>query len=469
VGDRRGGGWRRTDLSVALLAAARGDHQRAAEAAHATIDEVAGGPLVRWSHAVSFSVPVLVTCGQPARARAALDHLLDNWIDGYDASRPLALRAWLRRADGDAGAWDDLAAAWSAADDQVRHLVRREWLRLEPLLSEALSEGVLTPDEVVAAIEGAWPGGERLLTLTEHPLPAVRRAALRAAASSGRTEVGDRLRELAADQDAEVAAAAAQAVARRSADPLPLVFRTLGGFELRRGSWAVDSAAWGRPAVARLVRFLLVHRDGAADEELFEAFWPGRSEAAARRSLQVAVSRARTVLDAGGDGSAIVAVPGGGYRLALRDADQVDADEFIAAADRALRATGPERRPMLESAAALWRGTPLPDDRWEPWAAAWRERLEERMGDVLAALTAEHREQGDHAAAAQTARRHAELDPLNELAHQELMLAYARTGRRAHALRQFLACRRALVDDLGVEPSQRTRDVHARILAGEPV
>ena len=60
-------------------------------------------------------------------------------------------------------------------------------------------------------------------------------------------------------------------------------------------------------------------------------------------------------------------------------------------------------------------------------------------------------------------------DPLNEDAHRQLMLTYARTGRTSQALRQFLECRRALVVELGVEPSEETSRLQARILAGESV
>ena len=49
------------------------------------------------------------------------------------------------------------------------------------------------------------------------------------------------------------------------------------------------------------------------------------------------------------------------------------------------------------------------------------------------------------------------------------MLAFARTGRASLALRQFLACRRSLVVELGVEPSDETSRLQAQILAGEPV
>ena len=41
------------------------------------------------------------------------------------------------------------------------------------------------------------------------------------------------------------------------------------------------------------------------------------------------------------------------------------------------------------------------------------------------------------------------------------MVAYARGGRRAHALRQYLECRKRLVEDLGVEPSAATDETAA--------
>ena len=49
------------------------------------------------------------------------------------------------------------------------------------------------------------------------------------------------------------------------------------------------------------------------------------------------------------------------------------------------------------------------------------------------------------------------------------MVGYARAGRRGHALRQYLACRRALVDGLGIEPAQETAALQRLILAGEAV
>jgi DNA-binding SARP family transcriptional activator len=100
---------------------------------------------------------------------------------------------------------------------------------------------------------------------------------------------------------------------------------------------------------------------------------------------------------------------------------------------------------------------------------AWREHLIARYAEVLRGLVAACHEDGDHAAATQAARSLVEVDPLDESAHRDLITAYARSGRRAHALRQYLECRRILVDELGMEPGQETSALQRRVLAGEPV
>jgi len=78
-------------------------------------------------------------------------------------------------------------------------------------------------------------------------------------------------------------------------------------------------------------------------------------------------------------------------------------------------------------------------------------------------------EAGNHSAAILAARRLVDLDPLDEGAQRELIAAYARAGRRAHALRQYLECRRVLSDALGIEPAAETAELQRRALAGERV
>lgn len=470
AGSEAGAGWRQVGVGRATLAAARGDAAEASARSEQALAKAAGGPFLQLIHTTAFVVPILANVGQHGRAREVLEDTLAAWRPGFYKGRLLALRAWLRDGEGDPDALADLRAAWDDAGDQAPHLLRREWSRLKPLVWSGLEAGVLDPEEAVRAVAAAWPGGEALLPLTRHPLAAVRRAAIGPALASGRPEVEQRLSELIEDQDASVAAAARAGATRIRQAPPPLSFCLLGGFELRRGSWLVDAASWGRPMAARLVRFLLVNRGAAVSEDLiFETFWPGKPPSSARRSLHVAVSRARSVLEEPGGGKSRLEGGEQSYRLRLADRDIVDVDEFELAAEDGLAESGGARRRPLERADALWRGDPLPDDRYEDWCAAWRERLIERYGQVLMALADVYREAGDHPAEIEAARKCLELDPANESVHRKLMVAYARAGRRSHALRQYLQCRRTLVDTAGIEPEESTTRLQAGILAGEAV
>jgi len=337
------------------------------------------------------------------------------------------------------------------------------------LLWEALARGALAPAGVIAAVDAALPGGAALLGFTRHPAPEVRRTALLAIVASGHPEAAARAGELRSDPDAGVAGAARDGRARLEAAPPPLVFTVLGGFGLRRGTFCIDDDAWRRRAAQRLVRILLMHRDAAMSEDaLFAALWPDKTEAAARRNLQVVVSAARAVLDRPGAEHSVVLVSRRTYRLELAEHDVVDADEFDRAARAALGARD-RTAAVLESAASRWTGEPLPEDRYEDWALPGRERLMHLHSRLLTALADTRAMDGDHLGAIDAQRRRVELDPLDEAAQRALMLAYSRSGRRSHALRQYLACRRALVDGPGIEPAEETAALQRLILAGESV
>jgi DNA-binding SARP family transcriptional activator len=209
-----------------------------------------------------------------------------------------------------------------------------------------------------------------------------------------------------------------------------------------------------------------VSADAVAEDAIVEALWPDRDVTSARRNLQVAVSAARRVLDLPGVEESAIEARDGTYRLRLHAQDIVDTREFDRAARQALRSGAPDTA-ALETAAARWLGEPLPEDRYETWAIGYRERLIDLHGQLLGALAERRADAGDIDGAVDAARELVAIDPLAEGAHRRLMRVYARAGRRGHALRQYLECRRILVDELGVEPDADTRRLHDAILAGE--
>jgi len=474
-----GTGWRSISRHTleAFVAAARGDTSAVTAAAERALIQVSPGPVCFRVWAALDVAIALATSGLPdlagsviAEARTALDEQYPGESGHYHRARLMAARAWLDHESGERkAAYDGLSDSLEEAGDNAHQVVRAHWGQLKPILWQALADGEIKPTGVLPAVERAVPGGEALVSFSDHPEPTVRRAALSAALASNHPTVLSRLTELADDPDEQIASAVVATRERLRGAPPSLRFSLLGGFRVTRSGWEIGRGSWGRPIDARLVRFLLVHKGDLVPEDLiFEALWAGRSVSSARSSLHVSVSRARRVLDLPGvEGSAIES-EGHAYGMNVESGD-IDAEAFFAAADAGLGEEGGGRRALLERARSLWGGEPLPEERYSDWATAYRERLIDRYIAVLTALIDLHERAGDHGSAAELARELVDLDPLNEGAHRALMTAYARAGRTGHALRQYLECRRALVEELGMEPADATSRLQARILAGESV
>ena len=140
-------------------------------------------------------------------------------------------------------------------------------------------------------------------------------------------------------------------------------------------------------------------------------------------------------------------------------------DEGRSLLARGLAADASER---LRDALALWRGPALADFAYESFAQSAIARLEEIR---LAAV--ELRIDADLALG-----RHDELvgelealvaeHPLRERLRRYLMTALYRSGRQAEALDAYQDARRALVDELGIDPSPALQELERAILRQDP-
>jgi ATP/maltotriose-dependent transcriptional regulator MalT/DNA-binding SARP family transcriptional activator len=479
AGSQQGTGWRGVSRPVAEadVASARGDMGEAVAAAGRALERVRPGLLTFRVWAALALAPVLADGGSPERAREAIEEVrsaLDARFPGkpgrYHRARLLATEAWL---DYDAGqrdaAYEKLRHCFEEAGEGAHNVARAHWRRIKPVLWQALADRAIDPDDVLPALGAALPGGEALIDFTDHPEASVRGAAVPAALAANHPTALFHLDELVEDPDERIATAASATAERLRRNPPPLRFEVLGRFRAVRGEWELPDEAWGRPIDTRLVRFLLTQMgQPVAEDVIFEALWPDLSASSARRSMQVSVSRVRAVLDPPSAEQSAIRSADRTYRLALGERDAVDAEEFTKAADAALAEQGERRGQLLSRARSLWSGEPLVEERYSDWAAGYRESLTDRQIAVLTALVELHGVD-DWAGATDAARELVRLDPLNEEGHRALMVAYARTGRRGHALRQYLECRRALVDGLGVEPAEATSRLQAGILAGETI
>jgi ATP/maltotriose-dependent transcriptional regulator MalT/DNA-binding SARP family transcriptional activator len=240
-----------------------------------------------------------------------------------------------------------------------------------------------------------------------------------------------------------------------------LSIRLLGGFEISRAGRRVELPA-GRPGKA--VRAVAVAGGRIHAEELIELLWPQTDLLTGRNRLRNLLSRVRVADDdlLEREGEMVTLAPG----------FEIDAQLFDAQAHAALStaSAGNETRAVVLARSALerYRGDLLPDDRYEPWAAAPRERLRLRYLELLDLLAADAERRAEVDEAARLIRRALDAEPYDEQRYVQLARLLASQGRAGSAL-AVLRQARAALDELGLDAStgleELDRALHGRLIA----
>jgi DNA-binding SARP family transcriptional activator len=241
--------------------------------------------------------------------------------------------------------------------------------------------------------------------------------------------------------------------------------QVLGPFHLEDGGRRIAIGGVRQRAV--LANLVLRANEVVPSEQLLVELWGEDSPPGAANALQAAISRLRRVLPAG---RLVTTAPGYMLRVFPAELDAAQFEQLIFEGRDALTAgAAAEAVQLLDQAMTLWRGPPLADFRYEPFAQAEIARLEELQ---LACL--EERNEANLAldsAGALTAElgRMVTDHPLRERLRGQLMLALYRSGRQAEALEAYHQLRSTLMEELGLEPSSALRELQAAILRHDPV
>ena len=240
-----------------------------------------------------------------------------------------------------------------------------------------------------------------------------------------------------------------------------LELRVLGPIEAWRGEGQIRI---GGPRQRAVLGLLAIQPGRAlAVGRLVDELWSGEPPDGAEVTLRSYVSRLRAVL---GDGARIVG-SSDGYALHV-PSSAVDAGTFEALVrdgEAAMRDRNPRRAAEhLRAALALWRGRPFGELGVDGTLRVQADRLEElhvharelrieadlalgagaELVDELEALTASH--------------------PFHEAFWRQLMLTLYRSERQADALAAYHRARRALEEELGIDPGLALRELEAAIL-----
>ena len=248
-------------------------------------------------------------------------------------------------------------------------------------------------------------------------------------------------------------------------------FRILGPLEVLDEGRAV---ALGGSKQRALLALLLLHvNETLSTDRLIDELWGERPPANAAKTLQMQISRLRKAL-AGehGDGSAgVVVTRERGYELRL-DPERLDAHRFerLVAEGRSELAGGrPEGAvSALEEALSLWRGAALAELAYEPFAQREIARLDDLRVAALEQLVEAKLALGAHAEVVGQLETLIGEHPYRERLRAQLMLALYRCDRQADSLQAYQDARRALVEELGIEPGERLRELERAILAQDP-
>jgi DNA-binding SARP family transcriptional activator/pimeloyl-ACP methyl ester carboxylesterase len=219
-----------------------------------------------------------------------------------------------------------------------------------------------------------------------------------------------------------------------------------------------------RPKQRALLAMLLLHREEVVPgAQLIEALWGEEPPGTAQTALYGHVSALRKLIGAGR-----IRTRPPGYLLRV-SAGELDVARFESLVSQARERDDPaERSACLSEALALWRGEPLAELRCEAFAEREIARLEElRLAAVEDRVDAELALGRHHDLVAELEPLVAE-HPFRERLRGQLMLSLYRCGRQADALQRFQSGRRALVEQLGIDPGPALRQLELRILRQDP-
>jgi DNA-binding SARP family transcriptional activator/tetratricopeptide (TPR) repeat protein len=242
-----------------------------------------------------------------------------------------------------------------------------------------------------------------------------------------------------------------------------VVVRVLGPVEVR----AADGWLAGPPQ-RRLILAVLALQAGQVVPvgQLVDAVWEEEPPRSAQVSLQALVTGLRRVLTA--VPGAGVERRGDGYQLTIAPGD-VDVWRFRSLV-RAARAADDSSTALAEfdRALAVWRGPALADVPATAKIEAIRVGLTAERQSAMQDRVSAMLDLGRNREAAEDLAGLLAANPLEERLTGMLMVALARSGRKADALQVFRVMRARLSAELAVEPGPELQDLWRRILAGDP-
>ena len=286
------------------------------------------------------------------------------------------------------------------------------------------------------------------------------------------SEAGPELEKLSHHSNAKIRNKAREirmAIHRKGVPRLRI--ETLGGFRVLRGDSPVAEKEWqGKKPRAILKAIVASSSKGVLNEIIMENIWPDAPFDKVGKNYKVALHRLRKALEPGIDkalGSSYIHIKDDALYLD-EDLCEVDTHTFLSLIEngKTKEKEGDIKGALkhYNEAAALYKGDFLPEDLYAPWTELRREELRNAYIALLSRIATLHENKGAMSKAISFYKKAIQISPILEDAYQRLMVLYSNMGKRNEALKIYERCRKALRDELGVEPDQVTVALYEKIL-----
>ena len=261
-------------------------------------------------------------------------------------------------------------------------------------------------------------------------------------------------------------------------DPLQLSLSLLGSFQC-----FVDGESRNEQFRTKKERALLAYLAIESNrphqrEALAEMFWPDKPEGYARTNLRQALSGIRQAVQNQKTHPSFLLVSDEFVQVNPKSHIEIDCKIFdqifedISSHQHQSADSCPNCIELLNELIKLYRGDFLDECLlsntfvFQEWVLFQREHYFRRLLTSIHYLIKHFQNSGDIKTALEYAYRQANLAPLEESAHRQLMLLLAMDGRRSAAMEQYQTCCRILSDELEVTPDLETTALYEKIKSG---
>jgi DNA-binding SARP family transcriptional activator/predicted Ser/Thr protein kinase len=237
-----------------------------------------------------------------------------------------------------------------------------------------------------------------------------------------------------------------------------LDIKLLGRFDLQVDGRQVDLTS--RPAQLLFIYLVLHRRTQVRRDQLAGLIWPDSRNKNARDNLRHALWRLRKTLEEAGADLACIKADDETIRFDPAEDHRMD----VAALERKIQA-GADIAELIRTL-ELYKDDLLPGF-YEDWITRERDRLRATFEARLAELLNRLQQAGEWAGVVEWGERWIALGGAPEPAYRALMIAHGRLDDLSSVAAVYQRCINSLGEQLGIGPSEGTRDLYDRIMAGE--